>query len=202
MIFKKFLVLAAFAFVAVAFTGCVNNATPDEASRIPNAQGEPLRGGGLSLNGIDDLGGGDDWVTPSGGGPITDGPLADTYPPGWEPLPNGPELPVIYFDFDRDVIKNAEAEKIQQVANYMLSEPALALIIEGHTDDVGTNEYNRALGERRAIAVLNALASQGVAADRMCTVSMGEDIPAAGGTDSQARALNRRGMMIPAVKNQ
>ena len=198
MIFKKFLIVAAFAIVALAVSGCINNETPEEANRIPSAQNEPTGGRNIGTLTMDSD---PEWVTSADGSAPTEAAISGMYPPGWQPLADGPELPVIYFDFDRDTIKSAEAEKIQQVANYLISEEtALALIIEGHTDDVGTNEYNRALGERRAIAVLNALAGHGVAADRMCTVSMGEDIPAAGGTDGQSRALNRRGVMIPAIR--
>ena len=65
-------------------------------------------------------------------------------------------------------------------------------MIEGHCDDVGSNEYNLALGERRAKAVLNYLVSLGANPDQFIVVSKGEESPAQQGTDRVSRMLNRR----------
>ncbi|MEM7014961.1 MAG: OmpA family protein, partial [Verrucomicrobiota bacterium] len=88
-------------------------------------------------------------------------------------------------------VSGGEMQKLQQVAQYMRSNP-VNLIIAGHTDQVGTSEYNRNLGDRRATAVRSALAQQGVDPGRVHTVSYGEDMPAQGGGSESANAANRR----------
>ena len=192
MFSKKSFVGAMVLAAAVVFSGCVDNQIPEETglNNIPGAAGDP-RNAGMSTGdtlGFDAVPGEDGW------GSIAGGALHDA---GW-PVVEGIEFPIIYFDFDRDEIRPSEREAIQQVANYMNTYTELGLIIEGHTDDVGTNEYNRALGERRALAVMNAMNEYGVGVERIRTISYGEDSPAAQGTDAQSRALNRRAVMLPA----
>jgi peptidoglycan-associated lipoprotein len=70
------------------------------------------------------------------------------------------------------------------------------LLIEGHCDERGTEEYNRALGERRALALREALAKAGVSPDRIRTISYGKDRPVNPGHDESAWAQNRRGEFI------
>ena len=102
----------------------------------------------------------------------------------------------VYFDFDKSVVKASEMSKVEDVANRMKSMPGKALRIEGHCDERGTEEYNRALGERRARAVREALVRLGVAADLIDTISYGEDRPADPGHDDAAWAKNRRGVFV------
>ena len=198
MFSKKSFVGAMVLAAAVVFSGCVDNQIPEETglNNIPGAAGDP-RNAGMSTGdtlGFDAVPGEDGWAAGADEGSIAGGTLHDA---GW-PVVEGIEFPIIYFDFDRDEIRPSEREAIQQVANYMNTYPELGLIIEGHTDDVGTNEYNRALGERRALAVMNAMNEYGVGVERIRTISYGEDAPAAQGTDAQSRALNRRAVMLPA----
>jgi peptidoglycan-associated lipoprotein len=75
--------------------------------------------------------------------------------------------------------------------------PQLALVIEGHCDQRGTEEYNRALGERRANAVRAALEANGVAPEKMKTQSFGEDKPAVAGNDAASWRQNRRSVPVP-----
>jgi peptidoglycan-associated lipoprotein len=96
-------------------------------------------------------------------------------------------FPPVYFDFDSFDIRSDQYGVITQVADH-LRRSRSRLIIAGHTDASGTSEYNRALGERRAQAVRNALASQGADAGAIQTLSFGEDSPADAGND----AANRR----------
>lgn len=98
----------------------------------------------------------------------------------------------VYFDFDRHNIKPDQQPKIEFVANHLKKNPNLSLRIEGNCDERGTSEYNRALGERRAIAARDALVALGVESARLTTVSFGEDNPADPGTTDAAYALNRR----------
>jgi peptidoglycan-associated lipoprotein len=104
---------------------------------------------------------------------------------------------IVYFDFDRANVKASEAAKVQEVANRFKNEdPATDLLIEGHCDERGTEEYNRALGERRALAIRELLVAAGINADRIHTVSFGKDKPADPGHSESAFSKNRRGEFI------
>ena len=119
---------------------------------------------------------------------------------GWIPAdPSGNRLnmPVVYFAYDSDVLVASEMEKVRSIANYLAENTQLVLVLEGHCDQRGTEEYNRALGERRANAVRAALESNGVAGSRMKTQSFGEDKPAVAGNDAAAWRKNRRCVPVP-----
>jgi peptidoglycan-associated lipoprotein len=98
----------------------------------------------------------------------------------------------VYFDFDEFAIKNDDVALIERHGKYLAARPALAIRIEGHTDERGGTEYNLALGQRRAEAVLRALRVYGVNASQMEAVSWGESRPKAMGADEAAWAQNRR----------
>ncbi len=98
----------------------------------------------------------------------------------------------IYFDFDSSVVKPEFQDMLKAHAAYLVDHPGRRLILEGHTDERGTREYNLGLGERRALAVKRALVLLGVPAERIETVSYGEERPAAEGHDESAWRLNRR----------
>lgn len=97
----------------------------------------------------------------------------------------------IYFDFDSQAVRSAETGKIQEIANFMKN-GSPEIIIAGFTDERGTAEYNRGLGDRRAGAVREILISQGVDAGRIQTVSFGLEMPADNGHSESAWAKNRR----------
>ena len=97
----------------------------------------------------------------------------------------------IYFDYDSQNIRSSETGKIQQIAEFMNGNSS-EIIIAGFTDERGTAEYNRGLGERRAQSVRESLISAGVDAGRMQTVSFGLEMPADPGHDESAWAKNRR----------
>jgi peptidoglycan-associated lipoprotein len=103
----------------------------------------------------------------------------------------------VYFEFDRANVKASEASKVQEVATRFKNEDgATDLLIEGHCDERGTEEYNRSLGERRALALRELLVAAGVSADRVHTVSFGKDKPAESGHSESAWSKNRRGEFI------
>ncbi len=87
-----------------------------------------------------------------------------------------PELKAVHFDFDRATIRAEDVALLDENAEWLKGNQHLVLI-EGHADERGTNEYNLALGERRAKAVRDHLVNKGVAADRINTVSYGEERP-------------------------
>jgi peptidoglycan-associated lipoprotein len=106
-------------------------------------------------------------------------------------------FPTIYFGYDSNALAPSEAAKLDKVAAYINRYDNLYLIIEGHCDQRGTEEYNRALGERRANAIRAYLVKRGVADYKIKTVSYGEDKPAVSGNGESAWKQNRRGVPVP-----
>jgi peptidoglycan-associated lipoprotein len=101
----------------------------------------------------------------------------------------------VHFKFDSSVVQDKEQANIASVGQ-ALSDPNVKLLIEGHCDERGTEEYNRSLGERRALALREALAKNGIDPMRIRTISFGKDKPADVGHDETAWAKNRRGEFI------
>ena len=99
----------------------------------------------------------------------------------------------VYFGFDSYSLPPQEMAKIDQVAQDLLQNNKHVVVVEGHCDERGSNEYNLSLGENRAQAIRARLVSLGVAADRIQTRSYGEEKPAAMGTGEAVWRLNRRG---------
>jgi peptidoglycan-associated lipoprotein len=99
---------------------------------------------------------------------------------------------VIYFDFDRAEIKPEFRDIIRAHAEYLTNNSRTRIVLEGHTDERGTREYNMGLGERRANAVRSMLTLQGVSSNQIETVSYGEERPVALGHDEESWRLNRR----------
>lgn len=97
----------------------------------------------------------------------------------------------VYFEFDSAKVKPAEVTKLESVAS-KLKGGSSRLVVEGYADERGTPEYNRALGERRALACREELSKLGLDAARVTTVSYGEDKTADPGHDEGAWAKNRR----------
>ena len=104
---------------------------------------------------------------------------------------NAPMLP-IYFDFDQSVIRKDQTTRLVGNAEYLKSNPHLVIQVEGNCDERGTNEYNLALGERRAMSAKNYLVNLGVPAGRIKTISYGEEKPLNHGHDELAWSQNRR----------
>lgn len=97
----------------------------------------------------------------------------------------------VYFDFDSHSVPPPERSKVAQVADH-LKNSSDTLILAGFTDERGTPEYNRGLGERRAQAVRQELQRMGVSGGKIQTVSFGEEMPADPGSNESAWAKNRR----------
>jgi peptidoglycan-associated lipoprotein len=102
----------------------------------------------------------------------------------------------VYFDFDRSEVRPGERSKIEAVAAQLRTDPNSHLRVEGHCDERGTPEYNRALGERRALSIREFLISLGIGPERIGTISYGEDKPIDPGHDEAAWAKNRRGEFV------
>jgi len=104
---------------------------------------------------------------------------------------SGPMLP-IYFDFDKSNIKQDQRARLEKNAEYLKQNRMAKVRIEGNCDERGTNEYNMALGERRAISAKKYLTNLGIHSDRLHTISYGEEKPLLHGHDELSWAQNRR----------
>lgn len=123
---------------------------------------------------------------PVGGGPL--GPGHE----GWIEDHDSLKADTVYFDFDKSAIKSSERSKLADVVNYLKSHPAAAVRVEGNCDERGTEEYNRSLGERRALASREYLVREGISPNRVDTVSYGLDHPVDPGHNEAAWSKNRR----------
>jgi peptidoglycan-associated lipoprotein len=156
----------------------------DTASVVPAAQiatpapAETVQTRGLPAADVHDMTSGG---AAGAGGAV---PLAD---------PNSPLAQrVIYFAFDSAVIPEQAHAMLEAHAAFLKGSPAAKGILQGHTDERGSREYNIALGQRRAEGVYRAMAILGVPEASLEAVSMGEEKPAAEGNDEAAWSLNRR----------
>ena len=113
-------------------------------------------------------------------------------PPGLREFTALGALKDINFDFDKYDIRPGDAKILDEDAQWMKSNPNSLVLIEGHCDERGTNEYNLALGERRAKSTMNYLVSQGVQANRITLISYGEERPQCTEKTEACWANNRR----------
>jgi peptidoglycan-associated lipoprotein len=103
-----------------------------------------------------------------------------------------PGLEPVYFDYDRSDLRPSESVKVDNAAAYFRQNSGLFVLVEGHTDERGSNEYNLGLGERRALAIRDALIQRGVEAGRIQTLSKGEEFPVVMGQGDSVWSRNRR----------
>lgn len=128
--------------------------------------------------------------------------VEDTAPPPQEMLPSDLDVApsdsmslsesTVYFAFDDYSLSVQAQASIDEVSRYMQSSSSVRVKLEGHCDERGTNEYNLALGERRAQSVKNYLVQLGIDESRLSTISYGEERPAAEGGNESAWSQNRR----------
>ncbi len=170
--------------VSLAATGCRHkpvNVTPMKAAPTPTLPPEP---GPTTIN----------------PGPTNNpGETPTTFPAtnpelrrGMIPDPAALAAYTIHFAYDSSVIRKSEQASLQSVAQALAADPNTKLLIEGNCDERGTEEYNRSLGERRALAAREALAKLGLDPTRVFTESFGKDKPADPGHDEAAWQKNRR----------
>jgi peptidoglycan-associated lipoprotein len=181
----KLTYLLAFALaVTLADTGCKNH-RPVRVTQIPGRSsmvGEPGAGGTLPSGGTVPSGGGQTASLDEFEGMIKDPAALAAY--------------TAYFAYDSAAVRKSEGSKIQAVASALNSDSSAKLLIEGNCDERGTEEYNRALGERRALALREALAKAGVDPMRIRTISYGKDKPVDPANNEAAWAKNRRGDFV------
>ncbi len=127
-------------------------------------------------------------------------PPAPPAPPAPAPAPPPPPPPArqpisfhsVYFDFDKAILKPEAKAELDKAAKIMQENPEVVLELQGNTDSIGNEAYNKALGDRRAKAVFDYLKAKGIAERRLKTVSFGESKPVAPNTTEEGRAKNRR----------
>lgn len=123
-------------------------------------------------------------------------PVAEPEPmPAPEPVPEFEPVTLsseVNFAFDSDALLPQAEVTLDEVARRLREHTDVRIRIEGHTDSMGSDQYNQDLSERRANSVRSYLASQGVAGDRMMAVGYGEQRPVASNETDEGRALNRR----------
>ncbi|MEX1127158.1 MAG: OmpA family protein [Vicinamibacterales bacterium] len=102
----------------------------------------------------------------------------------------------VHFDFDRYSLRPEATRLLDEAVAALQADPTLRLQVEGHTCNIGTSEYNLALGERRANAVRDYLTGRGIGADRLQSVSYGEERPKHDNAREETRRLNRRAALV------
>ncbi len=138
--------------------------------------------------------------TPANAGPSSEGSAAATDTGEVAPASGGSAQSaalqqVVYFEFDNSQLDDAARTRLNDNAAWLREKASRELLIEGHTDEVGTTEYNTALGERRAQAARDYLLRLGIQAGRIKIITYGEEKPASG-----QDALNRRSVFIATKK--
>lgn len=129
-------------------------------------------------------------AAPAPAAPVAPSPAAVPPPPAQ--FSENPALADIHFDFDKSAIRPGDARILDRNAGWLKENPKIVVLIEGHCDARGTNEYNIVLGERRAQATRAYLASRGIAVSRMSIISYGEERPLCTQETEACWAKNRR----------
>jgi peptidoglycan-associated lipoprotein len=167
---RKILVLATMLFMAFALAGCGKDKTvkPESAAGVEDR--------GVSVGGVGQEYGPDG--QPLGGGAYGGGDLLSER--------------TIYFEFDSANLDEHSRAVVEAHARYLAANSGVKVVLEGHTDERGTREYNLALGERRAKAAEQLMEALGVSNAMITPISYGEEKPVAMGHDESAWRLNRR----------
>ena len=186
-------------FIGLISSGCKSSKGITELTKIPtgiNNSGGGNKGntGGGNLNplGPGNIGGngGNTGGTDIGGNPAE--PLS--IPENYREQRN--VFASVHFDYDSAELRPGDMDLINQVAQHLMQNPAHMLLVEGHCDERGTEEYNLSLGERRALSVAEELAKMGVTVSRLGTQSFGEKVPVSDSSSKESLAKNRRGEFV------
>ena len=160
--------LLVFATLLLTFTGCANH------KKDPNAAGSYTGSDSDQVNGT----------------PLSDRQEGVSF---MDPNVQKGQFAPVHFPFDSFAISGAEAARVEAVAQFIQGHGSNGVIVAGFTDERGTADYNRALGEKRAGAVREALIADGVDPSKVQTVSFGAEMPVDPASDESAWAKNRRG---------
>lgn len=176
--------LAVIGFSTAIIAGCSTTATETDTSTVAEATDSSVQSEGAGASTDQSFGAGQE-------GSLTSVIVEDVAEEVIVDPLAGVET-VFYFDFDKSIVRPESREALAKHAQFLVNNPDARVVLEGHADERGTREYNMALGERRAKAISRYLTIQGVAASQIETVSFGEEVPVAFGSNSDAWQLNRR----------
>jgi peptidoglycan-associated lipoprotein len=177
--------------LVLALTGCATHATQGTGAADAAGTGASGAGaGGLAAGGAGAGGAGGS----GSDGAAVGAPGATLFPtlPSPKEFTEVAGLRDVHFDFDRVALRAEDARILDANARWLLENAGTQVLIEGHADERGTNEYNMVLGERRAKAAVTYLVSRGVDARRFVVVSWGEDKPYCMQAGEKCWAKNRR----------
>jgi peptidoglycan-associated lipoprotein len=110
--------------------------------------------------------------------------------------PPGAALKDVYYQFDSVELEGEAIEILKKNAEWLKANPKARVEVEGHCDDVGSAEYNLALGAKRAQTAKDFLVSQGIASERLVTISYGKEAPACFELNEECRVRNRRARFV------
>ena len=177
--------------LALALTGCATHATTGAGADATGAGANAANASGLAAGGAGTGGAG-------GARGATAPRFARRAPRMFPTLPSPQDfnesaaLRDVHFDFDRAALRAEDTRILESNARWLLAHPGTLVLIEGHADERGTNEYNLALGENRARVTRDQLVARGVAASRITLVSYGEERPTCRETSETCWGHNRR----------
>lgn len=187
---SSFLSLLALALITVSLmlvAGCQQRkATRPEQTSTPTAKEQPESAQQQK---------GSEKTTEQKAGSVTSEDMPSGYAEGKEGM-----FQDVFFDFDKYDVKESYKAEMQSVAAWMTKNGSATLSVEGHCDGRGTNEYNLALGDRRAKAVKDLLISLGVPSSRIETISYGEEKPVCTEQSEECWAKNRRAHFVILMK--
>jgi peptidoglycan-associated lipoprotein len=174
--------------VTLAGTGCKH--TPGKITELPDSN-HPMIGNNNDINTLPEK----PLNTDDGVNSKNEGVIPTTSPDEFENMimdRAALAANTIHFAFDSAAIRPSEQSNLEAVATALKGDQSTKLLIEGNCDERGTDEYNRSLGERRALAAREALAKDGIDPARIRTISYGKDKPVDPGHDAAAWEKNRR----------
>lgn len=200
----SFLVVTSLLVLAAIGSGCAKRpATTQAAAPAPTGTASTMAPSSSQPGGTTATPSGPSMSQP-GGGTATPTPAPAAPAPAARPEVRTfvavPELQDVFFDFDKYDIRPADTRTLDANAAWLKSNPNHLVLIEGHADERGTNEYNLALGDRRANAVRDYLASLGIGADRLLSVTKGEETPVCTEDTESCWSRNRRGAFVITAK--
>lgn len=177
---KTFIVAVGICAAAVALSGCKYSKTKGGASGASDTASE-IDSGKTDIDSvIDDIKDSDDAI-------VTARPFSEYLKPV-----EGVSFDPVYFKFDSTAVPEAEKSKIESVYKDLAENDSHVVVVEGHCDERGANDYNMSLGENRSGIIRDYLVRLGVNAERIQTKSWGEEKPAVAGSNETAWAKNRR----------
>jgi len=192
----KLIKLSAILVLAVAMsfgaTGCKKK--PQGPTPLPGRSGAKVGGSGPAVDNTGGMNGGDTTGVGSTTGGIPQDDLGNFENMNMDRQAFAANT--VHFAYDSSAVRSDDQANVDAVAAALSAEAANKVLIEGHCDERGTEGYNMSLGERRALAVREALVAKGVSPDRVRTISYGEAKPAVDAHDESAWSANRRGEFI------